>query len=98
MVQASDVAMRICAIIGGFMGIVEAIFIFIGQGLMPWGFGWLISGLIGILLAIAALFLGIKPIDYMPFLLGVIGVGLIILGLLIGGIIVLIATLFGVLS
>jgi hypothetical protein len=97
MIEASDVVMRICAIIGGFIGIVEAIFIFIGQRLMPYGFDW-ISGLIGILLAISALSLGIKPIDYAPFLLGVIGVVLIILGLLIGGIAVLIATFFGLLS
>jgi hypothetical protein len=97
MVQASDVAMRISAIIGGFVGIVEAIFIFIGSGLMPYGFGW-IGAIIGILLAIAAILLGIKPIDYAPFLFGVIGVILIIMGLLIGGIIVLVATFFGVIS
>ncbi len=97
MVQASDIAMRISAIIGGFVGIVEAIFIFIGSGLMPYGFGW-ISGIIGILLSIAAVSLGIKPNDYAPFLLGVIGVVLIIIGLLIGGIIVLVATFFGVIS
>ncbi len=97
MVQASDVAMRVSAIIGGFVGIVEAIFIFIGERLVPYGFGW-ISGVIGILLAIAALSIGIKPIHYAPFLLGLIGVPLIILGLLIGGIIVLVATFFGLIS
>jgi hypothetical protein len=97
MVQASDITMRICAIGGGFVGIVEAIYIFIGSRLMPYGFGW-ISGVIGILLAIAALALGIKPFDYVQFLFGVIGITLIVLGLLIGGIIVLIAAIFGFIS
>lgn len=97
MVQASDVLMRVCAIGGGFVGIVESILIIVGSGLMPWNFGW-ISIVIGILLAIAALALGIKPVHYTPLLLGIICVGLIILGILFGGIIVLVATIFGALS
>ena len=95
--QASDVAMRFFAIGGGFVGIIESILIIFHIGLMPWNFGW-ISTVIGVLLAIAAFALGIKPIDYTPLLLGIICVGLIILGILFGGIIVLVATIFGALS
>jgi len=42
--------------------------------------------------------LGIRPIHYTPTFLGILGVGLIICAVLIGGIIVLLATFIGALS
>jgi hypothetical protein len=95
--QETDKAMRVMAVVGGIISIVEAIMILIGSGLMPWEFG-IPGGVLGLILAIVAIFLGIKPIHYTPFLLGVIGVVLIVFAVLIGGIIVLLAAFFGLIS
>jgi len=95
--QETDKAMRAMAFIGGIISLVEAILIFVGLGLMPYGFG-IFSGVFGLILALVAIFLGIKPIHYTPFILGVIGVFLIIFAVLIGGIIVLLATFIGLIS
>ena len=95
--QETDKAMRVMAVVGGIISLVEAIMILIGQGLMPYGFG-ILGGVLGLILAIVAIFLGIKPIHYTPFLLGVIGVVLIVFAVLIGGIIVLLAAFFGLIS
>ncbi len=95
--QETDKAMRVMAVVGGIISIVEAIMILIGSGLMPWEFG-ILGGVIGLILALVAIFLGIKPIHYTPFILGVIGVVLIVFAVLIGGIIVLLAAFFGLIS
>lgn len=95
--QETDKAMRFMAVVGGIISLVEAIMILIGLGLMPYGFGPL-GGVLGLILALVAIFLGIKPIHYTPFILGVIGVVLIVFGVLIGGIIVLLATFLGLIS
>ena len=95
--QETDKAMRFMAVVGGVIGLVEAIMILVGSGLMPYGFG-ILGGVFGLILAFVAFFLGIKPIHYTPFILGVIGVVLIVFGVLIGGIVVLLATFFGAIS
>ncbi len=95
--QETDKAMRIMAVIGGIISLVEAIMILVGSGLMPYGFGAL-GGVLGLILALVAIFLGIKPIHYTPFILAAIGVFLIIFAVLIGGIVVLLATFIGLIS
>ena len=95
--QETDKAMRVMAVVGGIISIVEAIMILIGQGIMPYGFG-ILGGVLGLILALVAIFLGIKPIHYTPFILGVIGVVLIVFAVLIGGIIILLAAFFGLIT
>jgi len=95
--QETDKAMRVMAVVGGIISIVEAIMILVGSGLMPYGFG-ILGGVLGLILALVAIFLGIKPIHYTPFILGVIGVVLIVFAVLIGGIIILLAAFFGLIS
>lgn len=95
--QETDKAMRIMAVIGGIISLAEAVMILVGSGLMPYGFG-LLGGVFSLIIALIAIFLGIKPIHYTPVILGVIGVVLIVFGVLIGGIVVLLATFFGAIS
>jgi len=95
--QETDKAMRVMAVVGGIISLVEAIMMLVGSGLMPYGFG-IPGGVLGLILALVAVFLGIKPIHYTPFILGVIGVVLIVFAVLIGGIIVLLAAFFGLIS
>ena len=95
--QETDKAMRIMAVVGGIIGLVEAIMMLAGSGLMPYGYG-ILGGVLGLILALVAIFLGIKPIHYIPFILGAIGIVLIVFGALIGGIIVLLAAFFGLIS
>ena len=96
-IQEADKTMRGLAIVGGIVGVIEAIIDLAGFGLMPWGLD--IAGtMIALIIAIIAIFLGFRPIHYTPAILGVIGVFLIIFGMLIGGIIVLLAGFVGALS
>lgn len=95
--QETDKAMRIVTVVGGIIGLVEAIMILAGSGLMPYGYG-ILGGVIGLILALVAIFLGIKPIHYTPFILAAIGVVLIVFAVLIGGIIILLAAFFGLIS
>ncbi len=96
-IQETDKLMRIAAIIGGIVAIVESFLELIGFGLMPWGFGW-IGGLLGLLFAILVILLGIRPIHYAPVFIGILGILLLIFAILIGGIIILIATILGAIS
>ncbi|HEA71170.1 hypothetical protein LCGC14_0727740 [marine sediment metagenome] len=96
-IQATDKFMRILAIVGGIIAIVESFLELIGFGLMPWGFNW-ISGLLGLLFAVLAILLGFKPIHYAPVILGILGILLIVFGILIGGIIIFLAAFMGALS
>ncbi|MHA2036491.1 MAG: hypothetical protein ACW98X_08660 [Promethearchaeota archaeon] len=96
-IQETDKIMRVVAIFGGIVAVVESFIELIGFGFWPWGFGW-ISGLLGILFAVLAILLGIRPIHYAPVFIGILGILLIVFAILIGGIIVLIATLIGALS
>ena len=93
MVQATDIAMRIMSFAGGVITVIEAVMMFLGVKLAFWDFGW-ISGLVGIILGMLAIFLAIKALPHMPFYLAVIGIALIIFAIIIGGIVVLIA--FGI--
>ncbi|MFW9772262.1 MAG: hypothetical protein ACFFFB_08700 [Candidatus Heimdallarchaeota archaeon] len=96
-IQRSDVGMRVFAIIGGIVAIIESILILVGIGLMPYNFG-IIGGILSLICAVLATFLGIKPLHYAPTFIGVLGVGLIICAALIGGILVLIAAFIGAIS
>jgi hypothetical protein len=95
--QATDKGMRIMAIVGGIIAIIESILVFTGNGLMPYGFG-IIGAVFTIIFAIIAIALGIKPIHYTPFILAILGILLIIFASLIGGIFVLLATFIGLIS
>ncbi len=96
-IQEADKTMRGLAIVGGIVGVIEAIIDLAGFGLMKYGLG--IAGtIIALIIAIIAIFLGFRPIHYTPAILGVIGLFLIIFGILIGGIIVLLAAFMGALS
>lgn len=96
-IQETDKVMRVVAIIGGIVSVIEAILIMVGIGLMPYNFG-IIGGIISLILAVLVIGLGVRPIHYTPTFLGILGVGLIICAALIGGIIVLLATFIGALS
>lgn len=96
-IQETDIAMRIFAILGGIASLIEAILVMADIRLMPYDFDYT-GGILSIIFAVLALILGIKPIHYTPTWLGILGVGLIICATLIGGIIVLLATLIGAIS
>ena len=96
-IQKSDKVMRITAIFGGIVVIVESFLELFGFGLMPYGLG-ILSGLLGLLFAVLVILLGFRPIHYTPVFLGILGILLLIFAILIGGIIVLIATLIGAVS
>ncbi len=96
-IQESDKVMRVAAIIGGTVAIVESFLELIGFGLIPYSFG-IISGLVGLLLAVLVILLGFRPIHYAPAFFGVLGILLLIFAIVIGGIIVLIAMLIGAIS
>ncbi|MFX1408909.1 MAG: hypothetical protein ACFFA6_01040 [Promethearchaeota archaeon] len=96
-IQEADKGMRFFAILGGIVGFIESILKLSGVGLVGWGLG-LAGYIIALIIAIIAIFLGFRPIHYMPAILGVIGVFLIIFGILIGGIIILLAAFMGGIS
>jgi len=97
--QESDKFMRVVAIGGGIIALIESllhlidIFQFWDFGLII-DFGWIIE-LIAIVLAILPILLRLKPIHYTPTFLGGIGIVLIIFSVLIGGIVVFLAALIG---
>lgn len=96
-IQESDVGMRVFAIIGGIVSIIESILIFMGIGLMPYSFG-IIGGILSLIFAVVVIILGIRPINYAPAFIGALGIGLIICAALIGGILVLLSAFFGAIS
>lgn len=96
-IQETDIVMRIAAIASGMIALIEAILKIMGTSLAPWGWG-IIGNIVAIFIAILVILLGIKPIHYTPTFLGILGVGIIILGLLIGGIIIVIATILGAIT
>jgi len=96
-IQKTDKAMRVIAIIGGIIALVEAIANAVGIGFWEWGFG-IIGTVLAIVLAVVAIFLGIKPLRYTPFILLAVGVLLIVFAALIGGIFVLLAAFMGLIS
>ncbi|NHJ20447.1 MAG: hypothetical protein EAX91_05870 [Candidatus Lokiarchaeota archaeon] len=92
--QESDLVMRIVAIGSGIVALIEAVLKIMGVSLAVWGWDW-IGGLVSFGLAILVILLGIRPIQYAPVFLGILGVLVIIFGVLIGGIIIIIATFIG---
>jgi len=96
-IQHSDVGMRVFAIIGGLVSIIESILIFFNIGVMPYNFG-IIGGILSFILAILAIILGIHPVHYAPTFIGALGIGLIICAALIGGILVVLAAFLGAIS
>jgi len=96
-IQETDKTMRALSLVGGIVAIIESILELIGAGLMQYGSG-LLSGGLGILFAVLVIFLAIKPIHYTPVFLGILGIALIVFAVLIGGIIVLLATFMGALT
>ncbi len=96
-VQETDVVMRIAAIASGIIVLIEAVLKIAGVSLAIWGWG-AIGGAVALLLAILVILLGIRPIHYTPVFLGILGIGVIFFGVLIGGIIVIVATLLGTIT
>ena len=96
-VQETDLLMRLIAIVSGIITIIEAVLKIMGVEIAVWGWGW-IGGAVGFGLAILVIFLGIRPIHYTPVFLGILGVGIIFFGVLIGGIIVILATIYGAIT
>jgi hypothetical protein len=94
--QESDTFMRIVAIAGGIIALIESLLHIIGI-FEYWSFGWIIE-LIAILLAILPILLGIRPIHYTPSFLGIIGLLLIIFSVFVGGIVVLLAAIIGAIT
>ncbi|MBY9014749.1 MAG: hypothetical protein KGD68_03575 [Candidatus Lokiarchaeota archaeon] len=95
--QESDVVMRITAIAGGIIALIEAVLKIIGVELAIWGWG-AIGGVVALILAVLVILLGIRPIHYTPLFLGILGVSVIFFGVLIGGIIIIIATILGTIT
>ncbi|MHA1671671.1 MAG: hypothetical protein ACTSV5_14020 [Promethearchaeota archaeon] len=95
--QAADKGMRVIAIIGGLVAFIESVMQFLGAGLMPYGFD-LLGAVLSIIFAIIAIALGIKPINYTPFIIPILGILLIVFASLIGGIIILLASFIGFIS
>ena len=95
--QETDLMMRIMAIASGIVVLIEAVLKIMGVQIAVWGWGW-IGGVVAFILGILVLLLGIRPIHYTPVFLGILGVGIIFFGVLIGGIVVLVATLLGAIT
>lgn len=94
--QESDMFMRVVAIVGGIVALIESILHLIGV-FEFWSFGWIVET-IAVVLAILPILLGIKPIHYTPTFIGFFGILLIIFSVFIGGIIVLIAAIIGAMT
>ena len=96
-IQETDVVMRITAIASGIIVLIEAILKIAGVSIAVWGWG-AIGGAIALILAILVILLGIRPIHYTPVFLGILGVSVLIFGVLIGGIVIIVATILGALT
>ena len=96
-IQETDLMMRIMAIASGIVALIEAILKIMGTSLWWWGWG-LIGGLVAAGLSILVILLGIRPIHYTPVFLGILGVVIIFFGVLIGGIVIIVATILGAIT
>ncbi|MFX1568390.1 MAG: hypothetical protein ACFFCV_08480 [Promethearchaeota archaeon] len=94
--QRSDKVMCFVALVGGIVALIESLLHMIGI-LNFWSFN-IYTEIIALVFAIFALLLGIKPIQYTPSILTVIGILLIIFASWIGGIIVLLAGILGLIT
>ncbi|MFX0135643.1 MAG: hypothetical protein ACFFDN_18505 [Candidatus Hodarchaeota archaeon] len=102
--QESDIFMRVLAIVGGIVALIESILHLIPPGIFEfwsfswfWEFGWVIE-IIAVFLAIFSILLGFKPIHYTPTFLGIFGILLIIFSVFVGGIIILLAAIIGAIT
>ena len=95
-IQESDTFMRVLAIGGGIVALIESLLHLINI-FEFWTFGWIIE-VIAIILAILPILLGLKPIHYTPTFLGFFGLLLIIFSVFVGGIIVFLAAIIGAIS
>ncbi|MHA1239751.1 MAG: hypothetical protein ACTSQU_03055 [Promethearchaeota archaeon] len=89
--------MRITAIISGIIVLIEAVLKIAGVSLAVWEWG-VIGSVVALLLGILVILLGVRPIHYTPVFLGILGVSVIIFGVLIGGIIIIVATILGAIT
>ena len=93
--------MKILAIIGGIIALIEAILSFFGWGISVfWGIA-IIGPIIAIILAIVVILSVVRPGNPIPFtwvVLVILGILIIIFGSLIAGILVLIAGILGLLK
>ena len=96
-IQETDKTMRIFALIGGIVAVIESFLELIGAGLMQYGFA-ILSGVLGIIFAILVIALAVRPIHYTPVFLGILGIALIFFAILIGGIIVVLAAFVGAIT
>jgi len=95
-IQETDLSMRIMAIASGIVVLIEAALKIMTVEIVNW-WGW-IGGAVALVLAILVILLGIRPIHYTPVFLGILGVGIIFFGVIIGGIAVIVATIFGAIT
>ena len=95
--QESDKFMRVVAIGGGIVALIESLLHLINI-FEFWTFGCWIIEVIAIVLAILPILLGLKPIHYTPTFLGVFGILLIIFSVFIGGLIVFLAAIIGAIT
>lgn len=94
--QESDMFMRVVAIVGGIVALIESLLHMI-DFLEFWSFGiWF--EVIALVLAIFVILLGWKPIHYTPTFIGLFGILIIIFASLIGGIIVFVAAIIGAIT
>lgn len=96
-IQETDVMMRITAIASGVIVLIEAVLKIAGISLAVWEWG-IIGNAVALILAVLVILLGIRPIHYTPVFLGILGVCVIFLGVLIGGIIIVVATILGAIT
>jgi hypothetical protein len=89
--------MRLMAIASGIVVLIEAVLKIMGVEIAVWGWGW-IGGILAFVLGILVILLGIRPIHYTPVFLGILGVLIIFFGVLIGGIVVIVATILGAIT
>jgi hypothetical protein len=88
--------MRITAIASGIVALIEAVLKIMGLSILDW-WGW-IGGAVVFGLSILVILLGIRPIHYTPVFLGILGVTIIFFGVLIGGIVIIVATILGAIT
>ncbi|MHA2288151.1 MAG: hypothetical protein ACXABG_05135 [Promethearchaeota archaeon] len=96
-IQETDLLMRLMAIASGIVVLIEAVLKIMSVEIAVWGWGW-IGGAVAFGLGVLVILLGIRPIHYTPVFLGILGVGIIFFGVLIGGIIVIVATILGAIT
>ncbi|MFX1503650.1 MAG: hypothetical protein ACFFDH_22005, partial [Promethearchaeota archaeon] len=97
-IQETDKYMRVVAIIGGIVALIESILHLVNI-FQFWAYpNQFYFDLVCLVLAILTVLLGWRPIHYTPTFLGIFGLLLIIFTTFVGGIIVLIATAIGAIT